>query len=171
MTQFFNRFAKDESGATAIEYGLIAALIAVVIIGAATTLGSNVSKTFSTIANNVGVLATLLLDSVRRVKRPPRVGNLEHDTSYEIVRVRDTLCRVFELAEGSSSVWMVGGGRRRQGARSVKCYRQGREDTDARGRWQFMRGGGCRWTSWWRKNKRVGGQHHRRRLPFICFVT
>ena len=32
MTKFFNRFAKDESGATAIEYGLIAALIAVVII-------------------------------------------------------------------------------------------------------------------------------------------
>ena len=33
MTQFFSRFAKDESGATAIEYGLIVALIAVVIVG------------------------------------------------------------------------------------------------------------------------------------------
>jgi len=35
-----SRFFKDESGATAIEYGLIAALIAVVIIGAVTTLGT-----------------------------------------------------------------------------------------------------------------------------------
>ena len=34
MRNFINRFAKDESGATAIEYGLIAALIAVAIIGA-----------------------------------------------------------------------------------------------------------------------------------------
>ena len=54
MTQFFNRFAKDESGATAIEYGLIAALIAVVIIGAVTTLGTNLSSKFSTIATKVG---------------------------------------------------------------------------------------------------------------------
>jgi pilus assembly protein Flp/PilA len=52
MTQFFNRFAKDESGATAIEYGLIAALIAVVIISAVTSVGSNVSKTFTNIAAN-----------------------------------------------------------------------------------------------------------------------
>ena len=53
MTQFFNRFAKDESGATAIEYGLIAALIAVVIIGAVTTLGTNLSSKFGTIATAI----------------------------------------------------------------------------------------------------------------------
>ena len=47
MTQFFNRFAKDESGATAIEYGLIAALIAVVIITAVTTVGTNLNATFT----------------------------------------------------------------------------------------------------------------------------
>ena len=41
MAKFVSRFAKDESGATAIEYGLIVALIAVVIIGAVTTLGTN----------------------------------------------------------------------------------------------------------------------------------
>ena len=51
MTQFFNRFAKDESGATAIEYGLIAALIAVVIITAVTAVGSNLSTQFNNIAN------------------------------------------------------------------------------------------------------------------------
>ena len=51
MTQFFNRFAKDESGATAIEYGLIAALIAVVIITAVTTVGTNLSATFTKIGN------------------------------------------------------------------------------------------------------------------------
>jgi pilus assembly protein Flp/PilA len=49
MNKFFN-FGKslwrDESGATAIEYGLLAALIAVVIIGAVTTLGSTMSSTF-----------------------------------------------------------------------------------------------------------------------------
>ena len=49
MTQFFDRFAQDESGATAIEYGLIAALIAVVIIGAVTTIGTNLRGTFNTV--------------------------------------------------------------------------------------------------------------------------
>ena len=46
----FTRFIKDESGATAIEYGLIAALIAVGIIAAATTLGGNLSTLFNNIA-------------------------------------------------------------------------------------------------------------------------
>ena len=47
------RFRRDESGATAIEYGLIAALIAVAIITAAGTLGSNLSTKFSHIATNI----------------------------------------------------------------------------------------------------------------------
>ena len=47
------RFLRDESGATAIEYGLIAALIAVVIIGAVTTVGTNLSGTFTTVAGSV----------------------------------------------------------------------------------------------------------------------
>lgn len=45
--------ARDERGVTALEYGLIAALIAVVIIGAVTTLGTNVSSTFNTVANAI----------------------------------------------------------------------------------------------------------------------
>lgn len=49
MTKFVSRFAKDESGATAIEYGLIAALIAVVIIGAVTAVGTNLKTTFNTV--------------------------------------------------------------------------------------------------------------------------
>jgi len=40
MTNLFSRFVRDESGATAIEYGLIAALIAVVIIGAVQLVGT-----------------------------------------------------------------------------------------------------------------------------------
>jgi pilus assembly protein Flp/PilA len=44
---------KDESGATAIEYGLIAALIAVAIIGAATTVGTNLGATFTTIGGKL----------------------------------------------------------------------------------------------------------------------
>ncbi len=47
------RFLKDESGATAIEYGLIAALIAVVIIAGAGLLGQNLDTIFSTIANTL----------------------------------------------------------------------------------------------------------------------
>lgn len=47
---FVRRLAKDEEGATAIEYGLLAALIAVAIIGTVTTLGRNLGQTFSDVA-------------------------------------------------------------------------------------------------------------------------
>jgi pilus assembly protein Flp/PilA len=53
MTKLFSRFAKDESGATAIEYGLIAALIAVVIIAAVTAVGTGVSTTFQSVAGSL----------------------------------------------------------------------------------------------------------------------
>ncbi len=46
-------FLRDESGATAVEYGLIAGLIAVVIIGALTTLGTRVSNKFKAVSNNL----------------------------------------------------------------------------------------------------------------------
>ena len=48
------RFMKDESGATAIEYGLIASLIAVAIITAVTTLGTGVGTTFDTVSAEMG---------------------------------------------------------------------------------------------------------------------
>jgi pilus assembly protein Flp/PilA len=48
-----SRFVRDESGATAIEYGLIAALIAVVIITAITAVGTNLSATFNTIQGKI----------------------------------------------------------------------------------------------------------------------
>jgi pilus assembly protein Flp/PilA len=54
MLRVFKKLAKDENGATAIEYGLIAALIAVVIIGALTTLGTNMSSRFTRVASAVG---------------------------------------------------------------------------------------------------------------------
>ncbi|MFJ6025621.1 Flp family type IVb pilin [Brevundimonas sp. NPDC092305] len=53
MSKFVSRFINDESGATAIEYGLIAALIAVVIIGAVTALGTNISDKFTTVAEAI----------------------------------------------------------------------------------------------------------------------
>jgi len=53
MSKFVTRFIKDESGATAIEYGLIAALIAVAIITAVTALGTTLSNKFSVISNNI----------------------------------------------------------------------------------------------------------------------
>ena len=43
-------FIKDERGVTAMEYGLIAALVAVVIIGSVTTLGTSLSSTFKAVA-------------------------------------------------------------------------------------------------------------------------
>ena len=49
------RFGQDESGATAIEYGLIAALIAIAIIGGATALGKQISATFTSISGNLKV--------------------------------------------------------------------------------------------------------------------
>ena len=53
MTKIFARFAQDESGATAIEYGLIAALISVVIITAVTTLGGNLTAVFTKLGDNI----------------------------------------------------------------------------------------------------------------------
>ncbi|MBD3769850.1 MAG: Flp family type IVb pilin [Rhodobacterales bacterium] len=49
----FARFLKDESGATAIEYGLIAALIAVAIIGGVSALGTNANATFSKVSTEI----------------------------------------------------------------------------------------------------------------------
>jgi pilus assembly protein Flp/PilA len=51
MSKFITRFRQDQSGATAIEYGLIAALISVVIITAVTSVGTNLSGKFNAIAN------------------------------------------------------------------------------------------------------------------------
>ena len=51
MTHLFKRFAQDESGATAIEYGLIAALVAVAIITALTTLGTDLTNTFTSVSD------------------------------------------------------------------------------------------------------------------------
>ncbi|MHC1700855.1 MAG: Flp family type IVb pilin [Humidesulfovibrio sp.] len=45
------QLTRDEEGATALEYGLIAALIAAVIVGAVTALGTRVQGTFQTITN------------------------------------------------------------------------------------------------------------------------
>lgn len=54
MSKFVTRFMKDESGATAIEYGLIVALIAVVIISAVTTLGTNLNTSLSKAGSAIG---------------------------------------------------------------------------------------------------------------------
>jgi pilus assembly protein Flp/PilA len=51
MRKLVQRFARDESGATAIEYGLIAAGISVAIIATVQTLGTNLTATFTKVAN------------------------------------------------------------------------------------------------------------------------
>ena len=53
MQNLFSRFVRDESGATAIEYGLIAALISCAIIVAASGLGSNISALFTGISGKL----------------------------------------------------------------------------------------------------------------------
>ena len=54
MKSVFVRFARDESGATAIEYGLIAAGISVAIIAVVNTLGGQLQTTFTTVSTQLG---------------------------------------------------------------------------------------------------------------------
>ncbi|WP_186392189.1 MULTISPECIES: Flp family type IVb pilin [unclassified Pannonibacter] len=51
MKKLFARFAKDESGATAIEYGLIAGLVSVVIVTILTTMGDSLTAVFTKVDN------------------------------------------------------------------------------------------------------------------------
>jgi pilus assembly protein Flp/PilA len=53
MTKFFSRFARNDSGATAVEYGLIAALIGVVIIAGAGALGVALNQKFTDVGTTV----------------------------------------------------------------------------------------------------------------------
>jgi pilus assembly protein Flp/PilA len=50
MRNFLMRAAKDQSGATAMEYGLIAALVATVLVGALTALGGQLQASFNLVA-------------------------------------------------------------------------------------------------------------------------
>lgn len=54
MKKFLKKIRNNESGATAIEYGLIAALIAVVLITSLGTLGNNMSERFNSIGTSIG---------------------------------------------------------------------------------------------------------------------
>ena len=54
MLKFVSRFVNDQSGVTAIEYGLIASLIAVAIIGAVTLVGTGLSGTFNAVSAKLG---------------------------------------------------------------------------------------------------------------------
>jgi pilus assembly protein Flp/PilA len=58
MKNLFVRFVKNESGATAIEYGLIAAGISVAIIAVVNGLGSQLNATFTTISTKLGTAGT-----------------------------------------------------------------------------------------------------------------
>ena len=76
MSKLFARFVKDESGATAIEYGLIAALIALAIMVGAGSLGNSLNNQFNGIAGT-SMNATAALVIWRRVlarKRPFHMG-------------------------------------------------------------------------------------------------
>ena len=53
FSKLMTRFTRDESGATAIEYGLIAALIAVVIIGALSLLGTSLEAKFNEVSTEL----------------------------------------------------------------------------------------------------------------------
>lgn len=53
MIKFLSKFRRDEEGATAIEYGLIAALIAIALIASLTLVGGSLSEIFATVSNKV----------------------------------------------------------------------------------------------------------------------
>ena len=53
MTKLFSRFLRDENGATAIEYGIIAALVAVAAVGALTTLGTDLTNLFTKVSGEL----------------------------------------------------------------------------------------------------------------------
>jgi pilus assembly protein Flp/PilA len=53
MYATISRFARDDSGATAIEYGIIAGLIGVVIVAAVTTVGTKLTNTFTNVGNKL----------------------------------------------------------------------------------------------------------------------
>ena len=53
MKNLFSRFVADQSGATAIEYGLIAGLISVAIIAAVTGVGTGLKNRFNAVSNNL----------------------------------------------------------------------------------------------------------------------
>ena len=53
MKNVLARFVKDQSGATAIEYGLIAALVSIAIIGALTTLGTKLAANFGNVSGQL----------------------------------------------------------------------------------------------------------------------
>src|SRR5687767_8009622 len=53
MYSFLSRFIRDDSGATALEYGLIAGLIATVMVTATQTLGGKLTNTFTTVGNKL----------------------------------------------------------------------------------------------------------------------
>ncbi len=57
MFKLIRTFAKDESGATAIEYGLIAALVSVAAIGALTAMGNSLSTMFNTVSSSLSSAA------------------------------------------------------------------------------------------------------------------
>ena len=56
--KFFNKLRRDEEGATAIEYGLIAALIAIAAITAMTALGGELNETFVNVESDLNVANT-----------------------------------------------------------------------------------------------------------------
>ncbi|MEE8454858.1 MAG: Flp family type IVb pilin [Limibaculum sp.] len=58
MMKRFKHFCGDESGATAIEYGLIAALVSVAAIGALTTLGNELNNIFSTVSSSLATASS-----------------------------------------------------------------------------------------------------------------
>tara|TARA_R110002020_G_scaffold276136_1_gene491429 strand:- start:174 stop:380 length:207 start_codon:yes stop_codon:yes gene_type:complete len=58
MKNIVERFVKDESGATAIEYGLIAALISVALITGATTLGNTLNAQFQSLSDKMNAAKT-----------------------------------------------------------------------------------------------------------------
>ena len=106
-----SRFVRDESGATAIEYGLIAALIAVVIITGVTAVGTSLSTTFNTLSGKLtevrknGTLGYLRPDGKSQVTveyqfgKPKRVDTI-------VISTRGFRARCSRWSKRSTRSWM-----------------------------------------------------------------
>lgn len=72
MKSLVTRFRKNEAGATAIEYGLIAGLMAVLVIGALSTFGTGLTSTFTNIGSRLSTTATAV--NTAGTSTPPAAG-------------------------------------------------------------------------------------------------
>ena len=97
MIQCFISFAKDEEGATAIEYGLIAALVSVAAIGALTAMGNSLGTMFNMVSSELSSAAGGRVGMGLGVHRRAATGEVARERRLRLPRMPLLICtRVFK---------------------------------------------------------------------------